>query len=214
MTAATATVRPAAGMAGSPLVRSGGWRVERLLAGPALAALAAEAEACHRGAVESVVDEPRDDDPRGGHPDRRLETAAGGPALGALYASPVLHRLLARLTGTPWRPSGPRASYSYYRAPRHHLGLHRDVDVCALAVIACVADGGATDAGAAALHVYPSRAADALADVRADRRGAVAVPVAPGQAVVLLGGIVPHEVRPVGPGRCRVVAPMCFRPAV
>lgn len=225
MTATVAAPGRAAQLAGSPLVRAGGWRVERLLTGPAVAALAAESRSCHGDATESVVAEPHDDDPRRGHPDRRLESAPGGPVLRALYASPVLHGLLARLTGTAWEPSGLQATYSYYRAPGHYLGLHRDVDVCDLAVIACVADdgpgarvglGGEDPAGGGAsgvLHVYPGRAGDALAAIRADRRGGSAVPLVPGEAVVLLGGVVPHEVSPVAPGRCRVVAPLCFRPA-
>jgi hypothetical protein len=214
----TATVpasRRAARLAGSPLVRAGGWRVERLLAGRALAALAAEADACHGDATECVVRESRDDEPRRGHPDRRLESAPGGPVLRALYASPVLHGLLARLTGAGWEPSGLQATYSYYRAPGHYLGLHRDVDVCDLAVIACVADAGAPgghEETSGVLRAYPRRAGDALAAIRADRHGAVAIRLAPGEAVVLLGGVVPHEVSPVGPGRCRIVAPMCFRP--
>lgn len=226
MTATVPAPSRAAQLAGSPLVRAGGWRVERLLTGRALAALAAESRSCHGGATESVVAEPHDDDPRRGHPDRRLESAPGGPVLRALYSSPVLHGLLARLTGAAWEPSGLQATYSYYRAPGHYLGLHRDVDVCDLAVIACVADdgpgaqvglddddpagGGATSG---VLHVYPGRAGDALAAIRADRRGGSAVPVVPGEAVVLLGGVVPHEVSPVAPRRCRVVAPLCFRPA-
>lgn len=226
MTATVPAPGRAAQLAGSPLVRAGGWRVERLLTGPALAALAAESRSCHGHATETVVAEPHDDDPRRGHPDRRLESAPGGPVLRALYASPVLHGLLARLTGGAWEPSGLQATYSYYRAPGHHLGLHRDVDVCDLAVIACVADDGPVarvglddddpaggGAASGVLHVYPGRAGEALAAIRADRRGGVAVPVVPGEAVVLLGGVVPHEVSPVALGRCRVVAPLCFRPA-
>lgn len=68
-------------------------------------------------------------------------------------------------------------------------------------------------ATAAAPGVGPGRAGAALAANRGDRRRGVAVPVAPGEAVVLLGGVVPHEVHPVAPGRRRVVAPLWFRPA-
>lgn len=216
MTATRRPARRAEQLAGSALVKAGGWRVERLLSGPALAAVAAEAEACSAEATESVVEEPRDDDPRRGHPDRRLESAPGGPVLRALYASPVLHALLARLTGAAWEPSGLQATYSYYRAPGHYLGLHRDVDVCDLAVIACVADDGPAggDAASGVLHAYPGRAGDTLAAIRADRHGAVAIRLAPGDVVVLLGGVVPHEVSPVGGRRCRIVAPLCFRPAL
>lgn len=201
----------------SPLARAGGATLVRLLDEASVAALHAEALACHPTGRESFVPEP-DAAERGGAPDRHLESAVGGPLLDSLYAAPELPETLYDLTGVRWRPSGGQATYSYYCRPGHHLGIHRDVDACDLAVIVCLADDRAPVAGddeaAGSLVLYPSRSNGPLQAIRDDPvTGAVAVRSRPGDAAVILGGMVPHRLHPVGARHVRIVAPLCFTPA-
>jgi hypothetical protein len=152
---------------------------------------------------------------RGGSPDRWLETAVGGEPLQALYHSRALLELLQRVTGLAWAPTGGAGTYSYYRRAGHHLGVHRDVDECDLAVITCVHDSARRrDGPAGALCLYPGRTRETIPVLRARADdGAVLVWLQPGESILLLGGIVPHRVLPVGERRVRIVAPLCFTPA-
>jgi len=156
--------------------------------------------------------QPDGEEHRGGAPDRWLESAVGGPELATLYASAVLARLLLDVTDLRWLPSGGQGTFSYYRRPGHYLGLHRDVDECDLAVIVCVSDEYASDPGTAGtLCVYPQRTREPLSAIRATPKdGALHIRVRPGEAAILLGGIVPHRVIGVGNAHERVVAPLCF----
>ena len=199
----------AARLAASPLVRSGGVRVVPLLDAAQAAALADEARSCHAAdAAEARVDEPGSDLDRG-NPERWLESATGGPLLRRLFVSAGLGVLLESLTGCRWQPLGEQGSFSYYRRAGHHLGLHRDIRTCDLAVIVGVED---SDPDGEGLVVYPGRTREPLAAVRASPdAGARSVVVRPGTAAVLLGGLVPHRVTAVGPERVRIVAPLCFQ---
>jgi hypothetical protein len=213
----TAGARPVrAILASSSLVAASGWTVAELLGPDAREVLTVEARGCHAaGATRAQLDASPDEDERRGNPARRLESAPGGPGLQALYTASVLHAWLRRLTGLDWVPSGGQGTYSYYRQPHDFLGVHRDVDECDLAVIACVEDTGAPAAGlAGSLSLWPERTADRLSEIR--RRpapGRVTVRLTPGQAIVLLGGQVPHALEPLAAGHQRVVAPLCFRAA-
>jgi hypothetical protein len=119
------------------------------------------------------------------------------------------------MTGVAWTPSAQLGTYSFYCRPGHHLDLHRDVDACDLAVIACLYEHGAPAAGTAgALCLWPGRRHERLAAIRADpERGRVVVRLVAGEAIVLVGGIVPHAIAPLGEEHTRIVAPLCFRPA-
>lgn len=196
----------------SALVEGGGFAVTRMLSDRARGALAREALRVYPAAEVWRLDRSTDERSACGDPARLLEMSAGGPVLERLYAAGAVRRLLRRLTGIDWQPSGPAGSYSYYRRPGHHLGLHRDVDYCGLALITCVLDRGAPPAGASGvLQLWPGRE---LADVRRDPEpGRVDVRLRPGESVVLLGGAVPHAVAPMGAGHVRIVAPLCFKPA-
>jgi hypothetical protein len=203
---ATATAPP-----GHLLAARGGFAVVPLLGEAARGALLEEALSLHaaRGEVVRAEEDPAAADERGAAA-RWFETAPGGPALRALYTAPALQATLAWLTGTSWLPLGDQATYSFYREEGHFLGLHRDIVQCELAVIACLHDDGEEGA----LSVWPTRAADPLSVIRADpERGRIGLALGAGEALVLLGGIVPHAVDPLGAGRTRVTAPMCFRPA-
>lgn len=198
----------------SPLAQGGGYAVTRLLSARARAVLAHEALRMHARAEVWRRDRSTDDLAERGDPARLLEHAPGGPAVNRMYASAAVGRLLAGLTGLDWIPSGDAGSYSYYRRPGHHLGLHRDIDECDLALITCVHERGAVANGTSGvLQLWPGRE---LPDVRRDPKpGRVLVRLQPGEAVVLLGGVVPHAVSPVEDGHERIVAPLCFqaRPA-
>lgn len=184
-----------------------------LLDSDGLEALRQEALASHRAAEEVRTLEPDEEIWRGGSPDRWLESAPGGDALQAFYRSPRILDLLHRLTGLAWTQSGLAGTYSYYRRAGHHLGIHRDIDECDLAVITCVQDSAESRAeNGGALCLYPERTGDTLAELRArPDHGAAYVRLEPGQSVVLLGGLVPHRLLPVGEGHVRIVAPLCYR---
>jgi hypothetical protein len=190
-----------------------GFTLTRLLSPPAAAVLGREALRCHASASVARLDQSPDEDARRGNPARHLESATGGPGLQRLYEATALRGVLRALTGLDWAPSGPVGSYSYYRRPGHHLDLHRDIEECDLAVITCVYEHGApADGPSGALELWPGRSGDRLADIRREpERGRVEVRLRPGESILLLGGVVPHRVAPVGAGHVRVVAPLCFR---
>lgn len=199
-----------AAMPGRELAARGGWAVIPLLGDRALARLLREARAMHAAegvAVREQLDPERADER--GTAARFFETAAGGPALRRLYTAAPLRASLARLTGSGWRPLGGQATYSFYRREGHYLGLHRDIDRCELAVIACLHDDAP-----ASLSLWPSRCAEPLAAIRDEPdSGRVPVRMRPGEAILLLGGVVPHAVEPMPAGRTRITAPMCFQPS-
>lgn len=213
MTGVDAPVRRA--LASSPLIGAGGWAVGELLGARSRAALATEARRCHAaGATRARLDASPDEDGARGNAARRLESAPGGALLQALYTAPILHGWLRRLTGVQWVPSGG-GTYSYYVREHDFLGVHRDVEICDLAVIACIEDvGGSGASRAGALSLWPQRTTERVSEIRCrPQRGRVTVRLAPGQAIVLLGGVVPHALEPLTAGRRRVVAPLCFRAA-
>lgn len=199
-------------LARSPLVQHGGLLRTRLLDTAGLAALVRDAEASHASATEALRPEP-DPDERG-DPDRWLESAPGGAPLEAFLRSGPVTDALVRATGAPWEPAGP-GSWSYYRRAGHHLGVHRDLAVCDLAVITCVVDERPDTAEhpGGLLRLWPGRVRDGLAAIRADPRGAIDVRLEAGETILLLGGIVAHQVLPLGPGHVRIVAPLCYQVA-
>jgi hypothetical protein len=194
----------------SDLTRDGAV-IARFLEPARLERLQMEALTAHRNAVETHVHAPRDE--HAGHPDRWLESASGGPELTAFYHAAEVLGLLAQLTGVPWQVSGPQGTYSYYRREGHYLGLHRDIDICELAAITCLVDEGPADRGVGGtLNLYPSRRSESLAVIRmTPRLGAVGVRLAPGETLLLLGGIVPHQLMPLGADQVRIIAPLCYR---
>jgi hypothetical protein len=199
-------------LANSPLLRAGGAVITRLVGAGALRRLEQEAHEVGRRAIDLSRRPWLAQDAARGDPDRWLESAPGGANLLELYHSPALVRSLAHLTGLSWRPSGPLGSFSYYRREGHHLGLHLDVDECDVAVITCIADAGAPPrsvSGVLRLHV--DRANEPLELIRSGGgAGAVDLRLAAGETLILLGGIVPHELLPVAAGHQRVVVPLCF----
>ena len=216
-------MRPAAVDTGSaweilratPLVAEGGFTRTVLLSEGARAALAADALRRLPLAETARLEQSPDEDRKRGNPARFMESAPGGEGLRAFYRAPAVRGLLERLTGLPWTCSGDSGSWSYYRRPGHHLDLHRDIDACDLAVITCVHERGAPQGGlSGALCLWPERADDTLAAIRADPApGRVVVRLSEGESLVLLGGLIPHRLEPLAAGHVRVVAPLCYRVA-
>lgn len=198
-------------LAESPIAHSGGWLVTPLLELPSLSLLHAEAVSRREAAETYFVGEHDGQENRGGAPDRWLDSAVGGPMLAALSQSSAVAALLTHMTLLMWTPSGG-GTYSYYCRAGHHLGIHRDVEECDLAMLVCVEDAGFdATSPAGTLCVYPSRGAEPLSSIRAHPdRGARYIRTRPGEAAILLGGIVPHRVIAVGPDHMRIIAPLCF----
>ena len=200
-------------LGGTLLGRLGGSVRASLLDDRTLAALQEEAADQAVRASQMLVARRLTGEDYRGDPDRWLDSAPGGPALHAYYHAPHLLELLRSLTGLSWRTTGEAGSFSYYRRPGHHLGLHRDIETCELAIITCLRDDRPSPGSAGGvLCLYPSRSADRLADIQESLdTGPVEVRLAQGQSLVLLGGIVPHRLTPVTEGQARIITPLCYR---
>jgi hypothetical protein len=102
-------------------------------------------------------------------------------------------------------------TYSYYEQAGDFLAVHRDVLQCDVAVITsltpCSADGSTGE-----LVVYPEFIHEPLSAVRAaGRASGTPVPLDRGHTIILLGGILPHEVAPTCAGQERIVSINCYR---
>ena len=202
----SAVVGPQArALASSPLVRAGGTIAIDLLDGSGLTALRSEVAAGWQQAKRAERAEHNDD--RRGDPERSLEHVDAGPALDQLYADVGLAMALYELTGVHWQPLGPHASYSIYNG-HQHLGPHRDIEGCDVTAIVIVHDD---TPGGHPLWLWPGRASDSIEEIRRDpARGRRTVVGIPGQAVILLGSVVPHQLPELPSDHTRVVAPLCF----
>jgi hypothetical protein len=192
-------------LASSPLVRAGGAIAIDLLDVSGLSALRSEVAAGWQQATRA--ERARHNDDRRGDPERSLEHIDAGPALDQLYADVGLAMTLYELTGVHWQPLGAHASYSIYNG-HQYLGPHRDIEGCDVTVIVIVHDD---TPGGHPLWFWPGRASDPLEDIRRDpTRGRRAMFGRPGQAVILLGSVVPHQLPKLLSDRTRIVAPLCF----
>lgn len=194
-------------LAASPLARAGG---SACISVGNPDRLAAEARRCGAAAAEAIVPTPPIDEWDRGNPERWIESATGADELYTTMHSRDLRRQLRVLTDVDWEPLAEQGTYSYYRQPGHHLGVHRDIVRCDLAVIVVCEISG--EGGGGELVTYPRRAREPLSAIRSSlEAGARGVGAQPGQAVVLFGGIVAHRVAPITGDRRRIVAPLCFR---
>lgn len=194
----------------SSLYRRGGYAVvSGLIEAQAFENLIAEAKAARHGATRGVAAESDDAiEDRGGSPARAFATGPGGELLWSLYGSPQMAETLAVICGIEVKATGC-GSYSYYERDGDFLSLHRDIVTCDVAVITCLT---ATGPSAGELLAYPSHIHAPLSHARAaGRLAAVPVQLRPGDTVALFGGILPHEVTPMGPAQERIVSVMCYR---
>ena len=202
-------------LAEGPLGRAGGVAVfDGVPDAGTCTALAYEAHAAYPESSRQVLENGDGAEGRGGMPARALHTAGAGAAQDALYASPLLHGFLSAQCGTAIVPSGNRGSYSYYVEPGDHLGLHLDVDSCDVTLITVLHDDTDPDDPGGGLAVYPGALGAPLREVRATpEAGMGVVKASPGQSIVILGGLVPHRVLPLGPWGQRIISALCFRAA-
>lgn len=174
--------------------------------------LVAEALAAWPAAQDATVTLDRADEGRGGMPARAYHTSHGGQAQDAFYQAPWLPALLGDLSGLALAPTGMRGTYNYYARRGDYLALHRDVRQCDVTLIVglLASDPLATRGGM--LRLYPGRTHEPLSTIRSSPElGARDVALDEGDALLLLGGIVPHCLRGIGESQCRVVSIMCFR---
>jgi hypothetical protein len=197
----------------SPLLARGGYDVYPAIPGAdTTRRLLAEATAVSSHASENRVERWDGHEGRGGSPERCFLVAEGGSVQDAFYRAPSLTAFLAGVVGQVVTPSGLRGSYSYYAHPGDFLGLHRDVEVCDLALITCLHDVANASGTAGALRLYPDRRDEPLANIRrSGAKGQVLVRLRPGESIVILGGLVPHSLEPVAAGQIRIVSVLCFR---
>ncbi len=148
---------------------------------------------------------------RGGSPARRFMTTQGSQSQDGFYHSPQTLQWLREVSGLSLLPTGGRGTFTYYR-PGDYLALHRDVLECDVAVITCLADTHTSPDLSGALCLYPERWREPLSAIRATpETGAVRLQLPVGQTIVLLGGIVPHEILPMTERQLRIVSILCYR---
>ena len=206
-------IDPVRALSGGPLGAAGGVAVLDSVPDPATCqALVVEAHGAYPASSRQECDDGDGADGRGGVPRRALQTAGGGPVQDALYASPFLHAFLSAHCGTPIEPSGNRGSYSYYVRPGDFLDTHLDIDTCDVTLITVLHDNTDPRERAGGLAVYPGRFGAPLSSIRTDPEAGVAIVKArPGQSVLILGGLVPHRLEPLGPSGQRIISALCFR---
>ena len=200
-------------LASGPLARAGGTVIVDGLPGvECAAALLTEALQCYEHAELQRVWVGDGATGRGGIPPRELYTSGGGPVQDALYTTSWLSTYLSELCGAPLVPTGGRGSYSYYVEPGHRLGLHLDIDTCDVTLISILRDDSPPDDPAGSLLVHTEHLGANLEAVRRDpQRGTALAKAQPGQSIVLLGGMVPHETIPVAGRGPRIISALCFR---
>jgi hypothetical protein len=200
-------MRPAPATADIRLKGPTDYVVTRLLDDGGLARLAAEAFERGEHASTSLRDSLDGDRPSV----HCLETADGGPVLGAFFGGQATLDAIARLTGRAWRWVHFRefGNYNYYRQPYHFNGLHRDREFCELSVVTCIHD----DSGPGGdLVLFPGRCEESLPAIRATpEEGAVWLRLHPGESLVMCGHAVAHAVTPVAPGQTRITAAACYQ---
>ncbi len=199
----------------SPFFQQGGYTILRNWLTPDfLAALAAEARERKILATGVHISKSDSELVRGGSPARKFLNAPGGDIQRSLYENRSAMQAVANLAQLPVAPTGSCGTYSYYCRPGDYLTIHRDIATCDVAVITCLEEEGIASSGGK-LCVYPSRVHESLAQVRRDpTRGALPLRLAPGETVVLFGGLVPHCTLPVVAGQNRVVSLLCYRAIV
>ncbi len=147
---------------------------------------------------------------RGGSPKRAFLSAPASQTQWRLFSAPPLMASIKRVTGLTVRPTGS-GSYTYYESAGDFLALHRDIETCDLALITCI-DENSTSSGGGRLLVYPQYITEPLSTVHlAGPAAATAVWLRSGNTILLLGGMVPHELTPTKPGEERIVSVMCFQ---
>jgi hypothetical protein len=194
----------------STLLHAGGYGIYRGLIAPTrIDGMLAEATGGGQR-IDQVASGNDTEDIRGGQPARRIVSVEGGPSQDELFGSVELQRFVASEVNLPVRCCGWRASYSIYDGPQAHLGIHRDVPGCDLALITCLYDRDPL-AGEGAIDLWLDDLTTPLRHIRAHverRRSRLAL--LPGDSLLIHGGMIPHSIPPPGTDRLRIVSLMCF----
>lgn len=195
----------------SRLLAAGGYLVVRgLFDEEILQGLRAEAEMARAKAERMLLVDSDGTEGRGGFPARAYLAGNGGDLHWGLHGCQQMADTLDRLCGFAVSATGG-GTYSYYEQAGDFLAVHRDVLQCDVAVITsltnCAADGSTGE-----LVVYPEFIREPLSTVRSvGRASGTVVPLDRGHTIILLGGLVPHEVAPTCAGQQRIVAINCYR---
>ena len=190
----------------SLLERGGVAIVQGLLGSDLKAQLLAEAnEGLQR--AERFVTRNRNHEWRGGEPARSYRATAAGAGQYAIFSCNDMVEAISEICGHKVRSSGT-GSYSYYHDEGDYLGLHRDIELCDVATITCLEDDGPESRGG--LRAYPEYAGRPLIAIYEECPRGLDLPTRSGDTVVIMGGIIPHEVTPIVPGQRRTVALGCF----
>jgi hypothetical protein len=202
---------PPAEVLQSRLFASGGYLVVRgLFDEETLQALQEEAGRVRIEAERMLVTDSDGTEGRGGFPARAYRSGPGGELHWGLHGCQQMAERLAGICGFGVSASGG-GSYSYYEQTGDFLAVHRDVLQCDIAVITSLTSC-TMDCPAGELVVYPDLIREPLSTARAAGRIAgTSVPLDRGHTMILLGGILPHEVAPASPGQERIVAINCYR---
>jgi hypothetical protein len=202
---------PPAEVLQSRLFAAGGYLVVRgLFDEETLQGLLGEAERVRIDAERMVVTDSDGAEGRGGSPARAYRSGAGGELHWGLHGCQQMAETLASVCGLGVSASGS-GTYSYYEQAGDFLAVHRDVLQCDIAVITSLTRC-TMECPAGELVVYPDLIREPLSTARAAGRGAgISVPLDRGHTMILLGGIVPHEVAPTSPGQERIVTINCYR---
>jgi hypothetical protein len=202
---------PPAEVLQSRLFALGGYLVVRgLFDEETLGDLREEADRVRIDAERMLVADSDGTEGRGGFPARAYRSGAGADLHWGLHACEEMAERLAGLCGLGVSVTG-RGTYSYYEESGDFLAVHPDVLQCDIAVITALTNC-TMDCPAGELVVYPDLIREPLSAARAAGRSAgTSVPLDRGHTMILLGGIVPHEVAAAFPGQERIVAINCYR---
>ena len=195
----------------SRLFVAGGYLVvEGLFDEETLQGMSAEADSVRPGATRVYVADSDPTEGRGGTPARAYRSGPGGAFHWGLHGCRQMAEELSRLCGVTVFATGG-GTYSYYEQAGDFLAVHRDVLQCDIAIVTSLTHS-VVDGSTGELTVYPEFIREPLSMVRtAGRAYGTSVPLDRGQTILLLGGIVPHEVAPTLAGQERIVAINCYR---
>jgi len=194
----------------STLLKRGGCVfIDNMLQPDLLTSLCAEANEQQEEAKHTVWPGSLQVDWRGGDPARSYAGANGGPIQMSIFASPDLATQLSEICGLRLRMAGA-GSFSYYE-PGDFLALHRDIVHCDITLLTCLRDTAPDTSDRRGLRIYPAYARMPLTQLRSeDNPSHIDIHLDRGQTAVLLGGIVPHEVLPMGEHQHRTVSVVCM----
>ena len=196
----------------SALMARGGFAVAPLLYGVrGVQSLLDEAISCYPHSTESNTSVEDTEELRGGNPARRFLSCGAGPVQDHYYHAPEILQFLRDITKLDILTTGARGTYTYYVRPGDFLSVHRDVRTCDLAVVTCLMDTATPEEGGGMMDIYPQRTREPLSEIRATpRNGRISIRLQPGETIVLLGGLVPHAITPVGKAQKRIVSVLCY----